>query len=98
MTREVSFHEDASAEYEAAFEWYFLRSEFVASRFAEEMNRAIATISEAPKRWPAVNKDLRKFLLRQFPFAVFYREIPSGIQVIAIAHGHRKPGYWMKRF
>jgi hypothetical protein len=97
MTHEVSFHEDASAEYEAAFEWYFLRSEFVASRFAEEMNGAIATISEAPQRWPEVIKDIRKFLLRRFPFAVFYREIPSGIQVLAVARGYRKPGYWKKR-
>jgi plasmid stabilization system protein ParE len=50
MTVEVKFHEDAVAEYEAAFEWYYLWSEFVASRFAEELNRAIAVISDAPKR------------------------------------------------
>jgi plasmid stabilization system protein ParE len=97
MTHEVSFHEEASAEYEAAFEWYFLRSEFVASRFAEELNQAIATISEAPKRWPMMNNGIRKFLLQRFPFAVIYREIPSGVQVLAIAHGHRNPGYWKKR-
>jgi len=97
MAHEVSFHEDASAEYEAAFEWYYLRSEFVASRFSEEMNRAITMIFEAPKRWPAANHGIRKFLLHRFPFAVFYRELPSGIQVLAVAHGHRKPGYWKKR-
>jgi putative addiction module component (TIGR02574 family) len=38
MAVEVTFHEGASSEYEAAFEWYFLRSEFAASRFAEEMD------------------------------------------------------------
>jgi hypothetical protein len=48
MKGEVRFHEDSVTEYEEAFEWYFLRSEFVASRFTEEMNRAIEMISEAP--------------------------------------------------
>jgi len=84
MIGEVRFHEDAGAEYEAAFEWYFLRSGFVASRFAEEVNRAIAMISEAPKRWPTANYGIRKFLLERFPFAIFHREILSGIQVLAV--------------
>jgi toxin ParE1/3/4 len=97
MKGEVRFHEDAVTEYEAAFEWYFLRSEFVASRFAEEINRGIAMISDAPKRWPIANHGTRKFLLQRFPFVLFYRVIPSGVQVLAVAHGHRKPGYWKSR-
>jgi plasmid stabilization system protein ParE len=80
-----------------AFEWYYQRSEFVASRFAEEMNRAISVISDAPKRWPMANHGARKFLLQRFPFAVFYRELPLGIQVLAVAHGRRRPGYWKSR-
>jgi plasmid stabilization system protein ParE len=97
MAGEVRFHEEASAEYEAAFEWYYLRSEFAASRFAEEVTRAIVQISESPKRWPETIRHARKFVLQQFPFAVFYREIPSAIQVLAVAHGHRKPAYWKNR-
>jgi toxin ParE1/3/4 len=97
MKGEVRSHEDAIVEYEAAFDWYFLRSEVVASRFAEEVNRAVTIISDAPKRWPVTNHGTRKFLLQRFPFAVFYREHLLGIQVVAIAHGHRKPGYWKKR-
>ncbi len=97
MASEVRFHEAAGAEFEAAFGWYYLRSEFVASKFAEEMSHAIAMISDAPKRWPTATRGTRKFLLQRFPFAVFYREIPSGVQVLAVAHGHRKPGYWKSR-
>jgi hypothetical protein len=32
-----------------------------------------------------------------FPFIVVYRTVPAGIQVIAIAHTSRRPGYWRKR-
>jgi plasmid stabilization system protein ParE len=97
MASEVRFHEDAGAEFEAAFEWYFLRSEFVASKFAEEIGHAIAMISDAPKRWPKATRGTRKFLLQRFPFAIYYRESPAEVQVLAVAHGHRKPGYWKSR-
>jgi len=38
MRSEVSFHGDGGAEFEAAFEWHYLRSEFVSSRFSDEMS------------------------------------------------------------
>ncbi len=96
-SKAVEFHEEASLEYAAAFEWYFERSELVASRFAGELNRAIALIAEAPQRWPVGVHGTRRFLLQRFPFAIVYRELPSIIQVLAVAHGHRRPGYWKQR-
>jgi hypothetical protein len=49
----------------------------------------------APQRWAAGSYQTRKFLLRQFPFTLIYRERALGdIQVVAVAHTSRKPGYW----
>jgi toxin ParE1/3/4 len=95
--KSVEFLEEASADYEAAFDWYFTRSEATAANFANELARAIGMIAEAPQRWPAGPYGARKFLLHRFPFAVVYRELPSGIQVLAVVHGHRRPGYWKDR-
>ena len=95
--KSVEFLEEASAEYEAAFDWYFTRSEATASNFANELAQAIGMIAEAPQRWPAGPCGTRKFLLHRFPFAVVYRELPSAIQVLAVAHDHRRPGYWKTR-
>lgn len=95
--KKVEFHEAASLELEAAFDWYLERSEPAASRFMAELSRAIAKIGEAPERWPGGKHGTRKFLLQRFPFAVVYRELPSSIQVVAVAHGHRRPGYWRER-
>ena len=58
----------------------------------EEVNLAIDRIFAAPQRWPAGPHGTRKLLLYRFPFAVVYREQPSTIQVLAIAHGRRRPG------
>jgi plasmid stabilization system protein ParE len=62
-----------------------------------EVDRAIAFIVESPKRWPAEEHATRRFILQRFPFAVTYREKDSGIQILAFAHGHRRPGYWKER-
>jgi toxin ParE1/3/4 len=96
-SKKVELHEAASLELEAAFDWYLQRSEQAAARFAAELDRAIANIVEGPHRWPEGLYGTRKFLLQRFPFIVVYRELTSTIQVVAVAHGHRRPNYWRTR-
>ncbi len=96
-SKEVEFHEAAALEYEAAFDWYLERSWAAAEKFADEVSRAVSKIAEAPRRWPAGKLKTRRFLPARFPFAIVYRELPAVIQVLAVAHSHRRPGYWKKR-
>lgn len=96
-SKEVEFHEAASLELEAAFAWYLERSERAAMRFAREVERAVISIADAPERFPAGVHSTRRFLLQRFPFVVVYRERPSIIQVVAVAHARRRPNYWKSR-
>jgi len=50
--RTVRLHPLAADEAEAARAWYFVRNPTVAGAFLLELDAAIATIAEAPKRWP----------------------------------------------
>jgi plasmid stabilization system protein ParE len=95
--KSVEFHEEAAREFLAAVDWYFSRNEVVASRFTSEIANAVRVIAEAPRRWPNYSRDTRKFVLRRFPFLVIYRELADVIQVLAVAHAHRRPGYWKNR-
>jgi hypothetical protein len=36
-------------------------------------------------------------MLDRYPFSIIYREMPREIQIIAVAHAKRRPGYWAKR-
>jgi plasmid stabilization system protein ParE len=96
-SKKIEFHEDAATEYEAAFDWYFQRSRLAAQKFADELNQAVQSIAQSPQRWPSYMLSTRRFFLRHFPFAVIYRELPSAVQILAVAHGRRRPGYWKKR-
>jgi plasmid stabilization system protein ParE len=93
-SKRVQFHEAAIVDLEAALAWYLERSERAALRFAREVDRAVVLIAKTPERFPAGTRGARRFLLQRFPFAVIYRDLPSVIQVLAIAHGRRRPGYW----
>lgn len=94
----LELHEEAGAEYDGAFDWYLERSPDAALKFDSEVDRAFREIAQAPRRWASGAYQTRRFLLRKFPFVLIYRERTGGdIQIVAVAHTSRKPGYWKKR-
>jgi plasmid stabilization system protein ParE len=93
----VRLHPDAIAEAKAAYEWYAERNPAAANAFISELGRAIRQIQDRPERWTMNLRGTRKFLLRRFPYAVVYRVARSTIEIIAVAHGRRRPGYWSSR-
>jgi toxin ParE1/3/4 len=98
LTRAVELYEEAAAEYDAAFDWYLARSPDSALKFDAEFNRALVEIAQAPQRWASGSHGTRRFLLRKFPFLLIYRENGGGeIQIVAVAHTSREPGYWRER-
>ena len=98
MARErIEIHPAALEELKSAVEWYLERSQPAAQEFVAEVDRALALVMASPRRWPVGEHDTRRFVLQRFPFAITYREKDSGIQILAFAHGHRRPGYWKER-
>jgi plasmid stabilization system protein ParE len=88
----------ALAEAEAALAWYAERSSRAPAAFLEELDKGIKSIQESPKRWPVFDQDCRRFPLFRFPyFIVYYEKSESVIQILAVAHGRRRLGYWRPR-
>ena len=96
-SKPIDLHPAAAEEYEGAVDWYLQRSQLAAQKFAEELTQAFEIIAQSPHRWPKHLGDTRKFILLHFPFVIVYRELTSAIQIIAVAHGHRRPNYWKDR-
>lgn len=93
----IEFHDEAAAEYDAAFDWYLERSSDAAESFDVEFACALTHIADAPQRWASGPFNTRRYLLRRFPFLAVYRELPNSIQVLAVAHTGRRPAYWKNR-
>ena len=97
FSRQVNVHPEAVAEAQVATQWYRERSALAARAFLSELDHAIGKIAEDPDIWPPYVGGTQRFLLKRFPFSVVYRLVSDKIEVVAIAHGRRKPGYWKKR-
>ncbi|MEQ1574373.1 MAG: type II toxin-antitoxin system RelE/ParE family toxin [Vicinamibacterales bacterium] len=97
MIRELEYLDEAIEDAEAAARWYAARSSAAANGFADEIDRAIAAIEQNPEAWPPYEQDTRRYLLRRYPFSVVYRLEATRILIVAVAHGHRRPGYWKSR-
>jgi plasmid stabilization system protein ParE len=93
----VELHPGAVVETRAAFLWYAERNRTAANAFIAEIDHAVREIQDNPERWPLHLHGTRRSLLRRFPYSVIYRITDEAIQVIAVAHGRRRPGYWRTR-
>jgi toxin ParE1/3/4 len=93
----LELHPAALAELISAIDWYRQRNQSAAVNFTAELDRAIDLIAASPARWPQGEHGTRRFVLQRFPFAIVYREKGLVTQVLAVAHGHRRPEYWKAR-
>jgi toxin ParE1/3/4 len=93
----VEFHPLAADEAEAAEQWYRERNEIASARFQRELDRAVDLISERPSTGSPYLSGTSRVLLRRFPFFVVFRVLGYNVQIVAVAHARRRPGYWRAR-
>jgi plasmid stabilization system protein ParE len=93
----VRFHPEAAEETQAAVDWYRRRSSDAAAGFVAELDYAVERIAELPETWPSYIGNTRRFVFRVYPFTVVYRVVGELVEIVAVAHSKRKPGYWASR-
>ena len=93
----IRVHPEAQFEAEAAVEWYGQRSPHAAGRLVVELRAALERIQLAPNQFPKFAVDARRMVLGRFPYVVVFRETSTEIEIVAVAHGRRRPGYWRER-
>ena len=74
-----------------------MRSTQAADGFYEELFSEVALLRRQPCLFPQYLHGTRRAVLDRYPFSVVFRELPRKIQIIAVAHAKRRPGYWLKR-
>jgi hypothetical protein len=94
---EFEYHPEAIAEATAAFHWYSDRSEKVADAFWNALRKARMDVTARPRTWSSYLHGTRCLKLDRFPFGLVYVERSDRIVGVAVAHLHRRPGYWRKR-
>ena len=93
----IVFSEFAKLEMDDAASFYELQFEGLGDSFKSEVRKAALRIADYPRAWSPGRGEIRKCLLHRFPFSILYSIEPDHIFIIAVAHQHRRPGYWAER-
>jgi plasmid stabilization system protein ParE len=94
----VVFTPRARAELIDAQDWYENEAPGLGRRFRTAVEAAIEYMNANPRQYPVIYKDVRRALLRRFPYALmFVIGADDTLTVIACFHGSRDPAHWQKR-
>jgi plasmid stabilization system protein ParE len=92
------FHVAARVEHLDHIAYYESRQSGLGREYLAEFEVAIALILEGPSRFPIESTPgIRRYHLRRFPVTLIYRVIGDSVQILAVAHKRRRPGYWAAR-
>ncbi len=93
----VVFLPEAEQEMLEAAIYYQSQASGLGVDYLSKVEQAVQAIAESPMTWPIIEDELRRRLIRRFPFGILYRIEPEKIVIVAVAHLRRRPGYWRGR-
>ena len=94
MSHTVVFRPQAEGEVRAARGWYEEQRPGLGARFADAIEQSVQRIVSNPLAFPLVHGEIRRAVVRQFPYAVYFRVHEDDIVVLAVMHGRRHPHRW----
>lgn len=97
MKPELLLRPVAAAEIEEAFQWYDEQKRGLGRQFLEAVREALSAVEAAPQQFPRVRGEIRRALLRRFPYAILYIAEEDHTVVVGCFHGKRDPRRWHPR-
>jgi plasmid stabilization system protein ParE len=94
---EVRFLEVAQKELDEAVEYYNHESIGLGDQFLLEVLDCLQRVKQFPEAGHLFTTNSRRWRTRRFPYGIAYQILGSQILIVALAHLHRKPGYWLDR-
>ena len=93
----IEILEIARKEFRIAKEFYELEQSGLGARFENEIKQALIRVLRYPTAWSLERKEIRRYFIHKFPYKILYSIQKEIIVVLAFAHLHRKPDYWINR-
>ena len=95
--KSVAFHPDAEAEFSATARYYEAQAENLGADFISSVERTYTRLAAFPESGHPFGTRLRRVLVPGFPYGLIYRVESDRLFIVAVAHLHRRPGYWRGR-
>ena len=88
---------EAEADLAEARAFYEGRRGGLGDEFLESFEDTLRSIETSPEAFSVVHRQLRRTLMRRFPFSVYYRIEGGEPVIIAVFHSRRNPKDWKSR-
>lgn len=96
MKRDLIVRRRAEAQAFRARNWYESQLEALGQNFVVELDHAVRKAHENPQHYQIVHREIRRVLLRRFPYAVFFVAEQTRVIVLAILHQYEDPAKWKR--
>jgi len=93
----VRFLQIAKHELDDTVDYYNREKPGLGYEFLWEIFFAIDRIKQFPQAWQVFYEVARRCIIRRFPCGIVYVQEKDVILILAIAHLHRNPDYWIER-
>jgi plasmid stabilization system protein ParE len=93
----VVFLAQAESELDDAVVWYNRQAVDFGRELLDELDRAIRRAATFPLSYSEIEPGIRRCRLARFPYGIIYGVHGDTLVVIALAHLHRRPRYWIDR-
>jgi plasmid stabilization system protein ParE len=97
MNYALVFRPEVREEINEAYNWYESQKIGLGDEFLDCVDEILNRISQMPESYAVVYKDIRRVIVRRFPYAVYYRVVSSRVIVTAIFHSKKDPKSWQIR-
>ena len=87
----------AQRELDDTVAWYNEQAAGLGQEFLDELDRVVRRAVTFPMSCPEIEPGVRRCLLARFPYGLIYGVDGETLVVVAVAHLHREPRYWVDR-
>lgn len=93
----IEFLPEADEEFREAARYYESEAAGVGVAFVVAVHRAADEVAVAPFATQVIRSGIRRKVMRNFPYSLFYAVEADVIVIVSVAHQRRRPSYWHAR-
>ena len=97
MTPRLFVRDEAAVDIEDATMWYEEQRRGLGGEFARAVRAALAGVARHPQHFGVARGEVRRALVRRFPYVIYFVPEPTQTVVLAVLHGRRDPQVWQSR-
>lgn len=94
MAQQLVIRPEAEADIAETYRWYEDQQTGLGVDFLLALDTTFQLIRQNPNLFPKLYKNIRRVLIRRFPYGIFYLEEEDRVVVLAVLHARRDPERW----